>query len=141
MTSRWFSRPKGRLFCWSSLTLCLLLAHTALATGPVTTIVNDVIYRADGTPAQGTLLISWNAFVTADQKAVSAGSMSLAIGNAGAISVALIPNVGATPQGTFYKVILKLDDGTTSNENWSVGTSSPTTISAIRVRVLPTSQA
>src|SRR5438876_856105 len=77
--------------------------------GPATTVIQDVVYRGNGTPAQGTLLISWPAFVTADHKAVAAGSMSLDIGAGGSLNMALIPNQGATPSGTYYKVLLKLD--------------------------------
>jgi hypothetical protein len=52
MTSR-HSRL-GRLFC------CLLmLGMAAFAADPSKTTISDVIYRADGTPASGTLLISW----------------------------------------------------------------------------------
>ena len=53
----------GRLFCW--LTLALATPAT-WAAGPATTLVQDIVYRADGTPAQGTLLISWPAFITAE---------------------------------------------------------------------------
>jgi hypothetical protein len=34
--------------------------------GPGTTSVVDTVYRADGTPAGGTLLVAWPAFVSAD---------------------------------------------------------------------------
>lgn len=30
--------------------------------------------------------------------------------------MALAPDAGATPDGTFYKVVLKLQDGTTESE-------------------------
>ena len=90
-------RPLGRLF------LCALMV-LAFATGssaaPATTTVSDVIYRGDGTPAKGTLLISWPAFVSADGQAVSAGTLSATIGPGGAVNVALVPNEGATPAGT-----------------------------------------
>ena len=34
--------------------------------GPATTQVKDTVYRADGSPAQGVLLISWGGFTTAE---------------------------------------------------------------------------
>ena len=120
------------------LTLAAGIAHAA---APGTTTISDVIYRANGTPAAGTLLVSWPAFTTRDGQAVAAGSMSLAIGPAGAITVLLAPNEGAIPAGTYYKIVLKLDDGTTSTEYWSVPAGSPTTISAIRTAVMPSTQA
>ncbi len=49
---------RGRLFyCLISLVLALGLARQAQAGS--TTTVQDVVYRADGTPATGTLVISW----------------------------------------------------------------------------------
>jgi len=122
-------RPMGRLFyCLISVLWCALAVR---AQGPPTTTINDVIYRADGTAAGGTLLISWPAFAVGG-KAVAAGGKSVAIGPNGAVSIALAPNQDASPSGTVYKVLLKLDDGTTATEYWRVPTASPTTISAVR---------
>src|SRR5437667_5780810 len=103
-------RPSGRLFCWliAALVLVALDCH-AQSSGPATTVISDVVYRGDGTPARGTVLISWPAFLTAERKAVAAGSMSLNIGSAGSLNLALIPNEGATPAHTYYRVLLKLD--------------------------------
>jgi hypothetical protein len=54
-------RRLGRLFC------CLLtLGALAYAADPNKTLISDTIYRADGSPASGTLLISWPAFVSAE---------------------------------------------------------------------------
>lgn len=106
-----YRRLTGRLFyCLISVAVCVVLGRAVPPPGPATTVIQDVIYRADGTPAQGTLLISWPAFVTAEHKAVAAGTLSVAIGTGGAISLALTPNQGATPAGTYYRVLLKLDD-------------------------------
>jgi len=91
-------RRRGRLFyCVISLLLVLGMARQ-VQTG--TTSVQDVVYRADGSPAKGTLVISWPAFTTGDNLTVAAGSMSVAIGPQGAISVPLMPNAGGTPDGT-----------------------------------------
>lgn len=49
---------RGRLFyCLLSLLLALGVARQVQAGS--TTTVQDVVYRADGTPAKGTLVISW----------------------------------------------------------------------------------
>jgi hypothetical protein len=129
----------GRLFY---LLVSLLLAFgVARAVPPLTTTVSDVVYRADGSAASGTLLITWSQFSTPDNKAVAAGTMNVAITSGGVVNVALAPNVGATPAGSFYKVIYKLDDGTSSTEYWTVPATSPTTISAIRSTVVPASMA
>jgi len=132
-------RLTGRLFY---LLVAFLAAYgTARALPPVTTTVSDVVYRADGSAASGTLLISWPQFNTSDGKAVAAGTMNLSIASGGAVNVALAPNAGASPAGTFYRVTYKLDDGTSSTEYWTVPATSPTTISAIRSTVVPASMA
>src|SRR5579859_6105511 len=132
-------RPCWRLFyCLISLALAVSPAH---AGAPATTTVSDTVYRADGSPASGTLLITWNAFTAADGSAVAAGSMSVTLGNAGAFNAGLVPNAGANPAGTYYKVVYKLDDQTTSTEFWSVPATSPVTIGAIRSLVVPASVA
>src|SRR6266571_9398252 len=123
-------RPPGRLFY--VLLSVLLLTAVSRAQAPAMTTISDVVYRADGTPAAGTLLISWPAFTTADGKPVAAGTKSVMLGAQGVLSVALAPNTGAIPAGTFYTVVYQLNDGTVKTEYWTVGTTSPTTIAAVR---------
>ncbi len=115
----------------------LLAAVVARAQAPATTTIGDVVYRADGTPAGGTLLITWPAFESAGGKAVAAGSKSVTLGAGGVVNVALVPNEGANPAGTYYKVVYKLDDGSTSQELWSVPNVPTTTIAAIRSTLVP----
>ena len=92
------------------LFLCLLAiaVHVAGQTIPKTT-VQDTLYRADGSTAQGTLLISWPAFTTSSGTAIGAGSTSVKLTSSGTFSVALVPNVNATPQATVYTVVYQLD--------------------------------
>jgi hypothetical protein len=111
--------------------LGMLLVTYAWAAGPTLTTISDTVYRADGTVASGTVLISWPAFVTADGNAVTAGSKSVAIGPAGAFSTQLVPNAGATPAGTYYTVVFQLYD-VVRTEYWAVATTTPTTIAAVR---------
>ena len=49
----------------------------------------------------------------------------------GAFTAQLVPNVGASPAGTYYVVVFQLDDGTVRTEYWAVPTTSPTTIAAV----------
>jgi len=130
---------RRRLFCLQILLLVAGMAGRLQAVS--TTTVQDVVYRADGTPASGTLVISWPEFTTADNFAVAAGSLAIRIGPQGAISLALAPNAGATPDGTYYKVVFKLDDGSTSEEYWSVPATTTTTIAAIRSKIVPSAVA
>lgn len=129
-------RLSGRLFyCLISVLLAMGLTHAQ--TPPATTQIVDIVYRSDGTAAQGTILISWPSFTTADQKAVAAGAMSVPIGAGGAVALALAPNAGAEPAGTYYKVVYQLSGGENSEEYWSVPAAGPTTIGAIRSRIVP----
>ena len=124
------SRLRGRLF-YLLLTLMLGIG-VSNGSDPATTTVTDVVYRADGTPATGTVLISWPSFTTADNKPVAAGTKSVTLGPQGQFTVDLVPNEGSIPGGTLYRVVYKLDDFTTATEYWSVGIASPTTIAAVR---------
>ena len=68
-------RPDGRFFYWLGLILVVgwSLIHTSPAVAaddaPATTHLSDTVYRADGNPASGTVLISWPAFTTAESVA------------------------------------------------------------------------
>jgi hypothetical protein len=126
-------RRNRRLFCWALFSF--LAAVPAVGQGPALTTVSDTVFRADGSPASGTLLISWPAFTTADGHTVAAGNKSVALGSNGSVTVQLAPNVGATPAGTTYLVTYQLSDATVKTENWSVGSTSPETISQVRTLV------
>jgi hypothetical protein len=132
------ARPIGRFFYWPLLVAAIVFAGAVvvMAAAPLKTSVADTLYRADGTPAQGTVLISWPAFATSNGEAVAAGSLSVKIGAQGALNVALVPNTGSTPSSA-YKVTLKLADGTTSDEYWTVPAVATTTVAAIRSKVVP----
>ena len=114
-----------------ALLMGLTLSSTLRAQGPALTTISDTVYRADGTAASGTVLISWPSFQTAGGDAVAAGNLSVTIGPAGAFTAQLVPNVGASPAGTYYVVVFQLDDGTVRTEYWAVAATSPTTIAAV----------
>jgi hypothetical protein len=132
---------------WVSLGFAVLLrlAVCQVPGAVVTTTVQDTVYRADGTPAGGTVLLSWGAFTTADGESIAAGSTSVTLGANGALSVALAPNAGATPMGSYYTAVLHLNDGTTSKQYWVVPmplvSGAPVTLASIQNQVLPTSVA
>jgi trimeric autotransporter adhesin len=131
-------RPMGRLFYWAVMAvmtasgLGLPASGAVPASGAATTTVSDTVYLADGTTAQGSLLISWPAFVTADGTAVAAGTTSVTLGAKGALSVALVPNAGATPAGVYYSVVFQLGPGQVRTEYWVVPTTSPTNLATVR---------
>jgi hypothetical protein len=126
-------RRQWRLFSFAAV--LTLMCVPAGAQTPALTTVSDTVYRADGSPAAGTLLISWPAFTTAEGYTVAAGNRSAILGNNGAFSMQLAPNAGATPAGTTYAVVYQLSDGTVKTESWSVGTASPQTIAQVRTTV------
>ena len=116
----------------------------AVAQAPTTT-VQDTVYRADGTPAGGTVSISWGAFTTTGGTAVAAGSTTVTLGVGGLLSVALVPNGSSTPMGNYYTAIFHLNDGTTSREYWvvpyAIAGGGPVKLAAIANSVLPTAVA
>ncbi len=114
------------------LLMALTLSIAARAQGPALTTVSDTVYRADGAPASGVALISWPSFQTAEGDAVAAGNESVTIGAGGAFVAQLVPNVGASPTGTYYVVVFQLDDGSVRTEYWVVPTTSPASIAAVR---------
>jgi hypothetical protein len=123
-------RLTRRLFyCAVMIVACGVGVYAAT---PAMTTISDTIYRADGRPAGGTLLISWPAFSTASGSAVAAGTKRIVLGPQGAVSVDLVPNVAAVPALTYYTAVFHTDDGVVRTEYWIVGTTSPTTVAAVR---------
>lgn len=128
-------RPMVRLFYWaltviSSVNLGLQCAAAAPSAG--TTTVTDTVYLADGTAAQGSLIISWPSFVTASGSAVAAGNTTVALGSDGALNVALVPNEGANPAGVYYSVVYQLGPGQVKTEYWVVPAESPANLAKVR---------
>jgi hypothetical protein len=106
-------RPQGRLCFWVLVLACGLRAAAFGAapvpqSGPATTTVTDTVYNADGSTAQGNLIIQWPAFTTAGGSQVAAGTTSAALASNGTFSIALVPNAGATPAGVYYTVTYQL---------------------------------
>jgi hypothetical protein len=109
------------------------------------TMVQDTVYRADGTAAGGTVVISWGTFTTTGGTVVAAGSTTVTLGTGGLLSVALVPNANSTPMGNYYTAVFHLNDGTTSRQYWvvpyTVAGSGPAKLAGITNSVLPTTVA
>jgi hypothetical protein len=132
-------RPMGRLSCWVlavvvglSLGVPVCGGTPVPQSGPATTTVADTVYMADGTTAQGNLIIAWPAFVTASGTAVAAGTTNVTVASGGRLNVALVPNAGATPAGVYYTVIYQVGPGQVKTEYWVVPTTSPATLAMVR---------
>ncbi|MGC2450236.1 MAG: hypothetical protein WA477_21480, partial [Candidatus Sulfotelmatobacter sp.] len=79
-------RPMGRLFYWAAIFMIAAVGFQLSAYGVApqsgipTTTVSDTVYLADGTPAAGTLIITWPAFTTASGTAIAGGSTNVTLG-------------------------------------------------------------
>src|SRR5690348_10401664 len=129
----------GRMVAAAGAGILLIAISAGLsADGQVTTTtVQGTVYRADGSVASGTLLVSWPAFSTAANQEIAAGHVSAVIGNDGFVSLNLAPNSGAYPAGTYYTAVYHLNDGTVSREYWVVPATATTTISAVKAQLAP----
>ncbi len=130
---------------WWLVSLAVAMLARAGTAQLATTTVQDTVYRADGTAASGTVVVSWNAFTTAAGSAVPTGSTTVTLGPGGALAITLAPNAGATPMGSYYTAVFHLNDGSTSREYWVVPVtaagSAPVRLVQIRNSVLPVSVA
>ncbi len=126
-------RPMGRLFYWVTVVIAVLCVGFPVASAAqTTTTIADTVYLADGTTASGVLIITWPSFVTSSGTAVAGGATNVTLGTNGALSVALVPNVGATPAGSYYTVVYQLGPGEVKTEYWLVPTTSPTNLATVR---------
>jgi hypothetical protein len=106
-----------------------------------TTTVQGIVFRADGTPATGTLLVSWSAFTTPQNQAVAAGTSSTTIGADGFVSLNLTPNANALPSGSYYTATYHLNDGTVNQEYWVIPASASASIATVRAQLEPSTVA
>lgn len=116
---------------FSVLFAAAILTACALAQSNLTQI-RDTIYNSNGTPFNGTVILTWVGFSSGTSSSVSPLSTSARIYN-GALSVLLVPSTTASA-GSYYQVVYYSNDGTTSwTETWSVPVSSTAlTVSAVR---------
>jgi hypothetical protein len=75
------------------------LAAAAVAAPPLT-VVQDVLYKADGTRFNGALTITWNSFQAADSSAIVTQSSTVKVVD-GNLRVQLVPSTTATPAGAY----------------------------------------
>ncbi|MGB7352157.1 MAG: hypothetical protein WBD06_00540 [Acidobacteriaceae bacterium] len=145
MRNRDCANQTGRR-AWSLAAALGVLAFAAvlplrLAAQIATTTVQGTVYRADGTPASGTLLINWPAFTTPQNQAIAAGTTSATIGADGFVSVNLTPNAGSLPAGNYYTAVYHLSDGTVNQEYWVVPSSGTAAIASVRAELQPSTVA
>ncbi len=103
---------------------------------PARTTINDTLYNADGTLADGRVVISWPTLQIGACQVV-AGQASVTV-TAGVFSVQLYPNNAAVPAGTSYRAIYYLKSGRVTTEYWVVPASAtPVALAAVRSASVP----
>jgi hypothetical protein len=132
----------NRRVSWVVSLLVLLAAWMPGAVGQVPlTQLSDTIYGANGTPATGSVVVSWPAFTTASGSAVAAGTTAVTL-SAGKLTLSLAPNAGAIPVGTYYTAVYHLVGSPVSRETWVIPVSAtPVALSVVNSSVLPSSVA
>lgn len=120
-----------------ALTLASLLISYAWTQSNLTQI-SDTVLNSDGSPFNGTVVITWTGSGVSTGSAPAPYSTSAKIYN-GALSVALVPSVNASSPA-FYLATFNSKDGRLSwVETWQVGVSSaPLTLSQVRSNVANT---
>ena len=108
-----------------------LLAAFALScafAAPQLTTIQDVLYKADGTPFNGTVTIAWTSFQAADGSTIATQSTSVRV-VAGNLRVQLVPTSSATP-AVYYNVTYNSDGRVQFQETWLV----PSSAAPVRLR-------
>ena len=105
----------------------MLIASSALAGPPLTTI-QDVLYKADGTRFNGTVVISWSSFEAPDQSAIATQMITVKVLE-GNLRVQLVPNTSTNPL-QYYNVVYNSDGHVQLSETWAV----PAVATALGIR-------
>jgi hypothetical protein len=126
---------RHRVASRAAVVLAVLLgtgAGTAWATPPLT-MIQDQLFRADGTPVNGTLLITWKAFVASDNSNIPANTLRVPV-SGGLLRVKLVPTTTAVTAAS-YTVMYLVDGKLTNTEIWSV----PPSTAPVAIRMVRTS--
>ena len=106
---------KAHWAAWAAWSL--LAAGTALAAPPLT-LIQDTLYRADGTPFAGSAEVSWTSFVAWDGTSIPQGSLTAQVVG-GLVRLRLVPGTNAVPV-TNYTVKFNTGRTTLYTEVWAV---------------------
>ncbi len=111
---------------------CSILFTTCACAQSTLTEIRDTVTNVDGTPFNGTVVITWNGYINSTGGAISPLSTSARI-YTGALSVLLVPSTTASA-GTYYQAVYNSNDGTvTWTETWQVPPSAtPLVLSQVR---------
>lgn len=114
----------------SRLVAALILAAAAPAQPPLT-VIQDTLYKADGTRFNGLLIISWNSFEAGDLSNIVSQGLTVRVVD-GNFRVQLVPTTNSNPP-TYYNVKYNSDGKIQFEETWVVGAvSTPLRIRDVR---------
>jgi hypothetical protein len=121
-----------------SLTVLTAWFATPAHAAPPLTQIQDVLYRADGTPFTGAVTITWRSFTASDTTSIPANVLTIQIVD-GLLRVQLVPTTNASA-GAYYAVRFTVDGRTQFNETWAVPPSALSLgLKDIRLAVAPPS--
>ena len=110
---------------FAAMAVCLAVP---LLAGPTLTTIQDVVYRADGTPYNGLAIITWTPFEAGDTSKIATQSVTVNI-TGGNLMVQLVPTTNAVPAG-YYSVMFTSAGNDQFMESWGV----PPSTKPLRVR-------
>jgi hypothetical protein len=117
--------------CLTAIGLAWFGCLALLATPPLT-IVQDILFNADGTRFNGVATITWASFEASDMANVPAHTLTTAIVN-GLLRVQLVPTTNALSPAS-YTVVYNSDGNTQFTETWSIPPSNvPVRVRDVRI--------
>jgi hypothetical protein len=120
----------ARIVAFSILLCCFV--PVAFPGGPPLTVIQDVLYKADGSRFNGFVQISWNSFEAGDTSNIATQFRAVRIVD-GNLSVKLVPTTNADPPAT-YKAVYNSDGKVQFEESWAVPPSSrPLRVRDVRI--------
>ncbi len=114
--------------------LAAMAAATLAAAQPALTLIQDTLYRADGTRFNGTLFITWSAFQAGDTSNIATANLTVPI-ISGVLKVSLVPTTNATA-GAQYNVTFNSRGINQFTQVWAV----PPSTLPLRVKDILVSQ-
>ena len=118
----------SRRFSKAAQALIVLFTAASLRAAPPLTLIQDVLYKADGTRFEGVAFIQWKGFEASDLSSIPSQSVTVRI-SYGSLRVQLVPTTTANP-ASYYEVRYNSDGRTQFTEYWAV----PETSSTLRLR-------
>jgi hypothetical protein len=122
----------------SAFALVLFFGVQAAVASPSLTIIQDTLYKADGTRFDGTAFVQWKSFEAGDQSNIPMQSFTVRI-TSGALRVSVVPTTNASA-GAYYEVKYNSNGRIQFVEYWAVPPSSvPLRLRDVRTAAPPSS--